>query len=101
MEIIKYIRQKVLSGILNWIEGMKKEEDKWVAVRTVYDPLEAQMIKDVLESGGLDVIIRSSKVTPYPVNVGRMGEVKILVRNRDLHDAELVLKKQLSNDEGL
>jgi hypothetical protein len=56
------------------------------------------MIKDLLESGGIEVIVRSSKVSPYPVNIGRMGEIKILIRNMDQKDAEAVLKK-ISTDE--
>jgi len=77
---------------------MKEGKDKWITIRTVYDPLEAQMIKDLLESGGIEVIVRSSKVSPYPVNIGRMGEIKILIRNMDQKDAEAVLKK-ISTDE--
>jgi hypothetical protein len=57
-----------------------------------YDALEAEMIKDLLESGGIDAEIRSSKVTPYPVNLGKMGEVKILVRESDRTAAEELIK---------
>ena len=55
-------------------------EDKWVELLVTYDLLEAEMIKDLLESGGIEAVIRSAKVSPYPVSVGRMGEVKVLVR---------------------
>jgi len=64
-----------------------------------YDSLEAEMLKDLLESGGIEVVIRSSKVTPYPVNIGRMGEVKIFVREEDLVAAEEILKDTRKNDE--
>jgi hypothetical protein len=50
------------------------------------------MIKDLLESGGITVMIRSAKVSPYPVNVGKMGEVKILVRREDKEAAESVVR---------
>ena len=40
----------------------------------------------------IPVIIRSSKVSPYPVNIGKMGEVKILVREEDKDEAEKVIK---------
>ncbi len=66
--------------------------DTWVTLRTTYDPLEAEMIKDLLESGGIPVVLRSAKVSPYPVNVGRMGEVRILVREGDKEQAEKVLE---------
>jgi len=51
------------------------------------------MIKDLLESGEIPVVIRSAKVSPYPVNVGKIGEVKVLVREEDIEKA-----KELLND---
>jgi len=50
------------------------------------------MVKDILESGGMPVTILSSKVTPYPVNIGRMGEVKVLVMEEDLEKAREVME---------
>ncbi|MEK6672863.1 MAG: DUF2007 domain-containing protein [Nitrospirota bacterium] len=67
-------------------------EEKWVELLKTYDTLEAEMIKDLLESGGIPVIIRSAKVTPYPVNIGMMGEVKILVQEGDRDRAEAAVK---------
>ena len=58
-----------------------------------YDQLEAEMIKDLLESGDIAVVLRSAKVSPYPVNIGKMGEVKVIVRELDKEAAEEVLKK--------
>ncbi len=66
--------------------------DKWVVVFVTYDPLEAEIIRDLLESGGISVVVRSSKVSPYPVNIGKMGEVKILVKQGDKEIAEKVIK---------
>ena len=63
----------------------------WVEVFITYDYFEAEMIKDLLESGGMPVILRSSKVAPYPVNIGRMGEIKILVREEDKDTAKKVI----------
>ncbi len=63
----------------------------WVEVFITYDSIEAEMIKDLLESGGMPVILRSSKVAPYPVNIGRMGEVRILVREEDRDTAKKVI----------
>ncbi len=57
-----------------------------------YDALEAEMIKDLLESGGIEVEIRSAKVTPYPVNIGKMGEVKVFVKEEDITAAEEMMK---------
>jgi hypothetical protein len=37
------------------------------------------------------VVFRSSKVSPYPVNIGKMGEIKILVKAEDRAAAEKVI----------
>jgi hypothetical protein len=66
--------------------------EEWIEILVTYDPLEAEIVKDILESGGIPVILRSSKVTPYPVNIGKMGEIKVMVRNQDKDVAEDVLK---------
>ncbi len=65
--------------------------DEWVVVFVTYDPIEADMIKDLLESGGITVVLRSSKVSPYPVNIGKMGEIKVLVSGEDKETAEKVI----------
>ncbi len=66
-------------------------EDDWVEILITYDSLEAEMIKDLLESGGIDVVLRSSKVSPYPVNIGKIGEIKVLVKKEDRETAERVI----------
>ena len=80
------------ASLIDFHKAMKEMPEKWVVVFTTYDPLEAEIIKDLLESGGIPVIIRSSKVSPYPVNIGKMGEVKILVREEDKETAEKVIR---------
>ncbi|WP_333654895.1 putative signal transducing protein [Dissulfurispira sp.] len=66
--------------------------DEWVVVFVTYDPIEAEIIKDLLESGGIPVVLRSSKVSPYPVNISKMGEIKVLVREEDKETAEKVIE---------
>ncbi len=64
---------------------------EWVEVFITCDSIEAEIIKDLLESGGMPVILKSSKVAPYPVNIGSMGEIKILVREEDKDTAKKVI----------
>ena len=71
--------------------------EEWVELFITYDPLEAEMIKDLLESGGISIVLRSSKVSPFPVNIGRTGEIKILVRGQDREEAEEVIKGEGSD----
>lgn len=66
--------------------------EKWVDILITYDVVEAEIVRDVLESGGIPVVMRSSKVGPYPVNVGKMGEVKLLVREEDWEIAEKAIR---------
>jgi hypothetical protein len=78
-------------------------KDNWVDLLVTYDSLEAEMIKDLLESGEIPVVIRSAKVSPYPVNIGKIGEVKVLVREEDLEKAKELLKdiEKLEQEDGL
>ena len=71
--------------------------DEWVEVLVTSDPLEAEMVKDLLESGGIPVAVRSSKVGPYPVNIGKMGEIRLLVPQADRALAEQVIKGEEDN----
>jgi len=66
--------------------------DEWVEVFVTYDEIEAQIVKDVFESEGITAVTRSMKVSPYPVNIGRMGEVRLLVRADDVEKAKDILK---------
>jgi hypothetical protein len=70
-----------------------KDED-WSVVFVTCDTMEAEIIKDLLESGGIQVVLRSSKVSPYPVNVGKMGEIKILVPDEHKELAEKVISHE-------
>jgi len=67
--------------------------EEWITLLVTCDQLEAEMIKDLLESGNIAVVLRSSKVSPYPVNIGKMGEVKVIVRLIDKEAAEEVLNR--------
>jgi hypothetical protein len=75
--------------------------EQWVEVFVTYDNLEAEIIKDLLESGGVQVVLRSSKVTPYPVNIGRMGEIKVLVKKRDEETAKGVIEQNYNDNPDL
>jgi hypothetical protein len=72
--------------------------EEWVEVFVTYDRIEAEIIKDLLESGEIPVILRSSKVTPFPVNVGKIGEIKVLVRNGDKKAAEKIIEGSITDN---
>ncbi len=72
--------------------------EEFVEVYVTYDSIEAGMLKDMLESGGIAVVLRSAKVSPYPVNIGRMGEIRLLVRRSD-ENAALQLVQELGREQ--
>jgi hypothetical protein len=72
---------------------MMNDDEEWVELLLTYDSLEAEMLKNLLESGGISVVLRSSKVSPYPVNIGKMGEIKIFVKKEDRSAAEQVIRR--------
>lgn len=69
-------------------------DKEWTLVLITGDSTEAEMVKDLLESGGIPVVMRSSKVGPFPVNVGKMGEIKLFVRASDREAAEKVIREE-------
>ncbi len=75
--------------------------DEWVEVLVTYDEVEAQIVKNILEAEGVQVVVNSLKIRPYPVSIGRIGEVRLLVRKDAMEKAKEVLKimKDVSNDE--
>ena len=74
------------------------KDNAWTVIYVTYDSLEAEMIKDLLESGEIPVVLRSSKVSPYPVNVGKIGEIKILVNDEDKEIAERLIKEEIDSE---
>ena len=75
------------------------KDENWSVIFVTYDSIEAEIIKDLLESGGIAVVLRSSKVSPYPVNVGKMGEIKVLVRDEDREIAEKLIREETDPEE--
>jgi len=71
---------------------------EWTEILFTYDEVEAHIVKDVLESENIQVKIDSLKITPYPVSIGRMGEVRVMVKSEDMELARKVLKEiELNN----
>ena len=64
----------------------------WVEFLVTYDETEAQIVKDILDAEDIPVVMNSLKIRPYPVNIGRMGEVRLLVREEDMKKATSILE---------
>lgn len=65
--------------------------NEWSEVLFTYDEVEAEIVKDLLESEGIQVVVQSLKISPYPVSIGRMGEIRLMVRNEDIEKAKDIL----------
>jgi len=77
--------------------------DAWAEILLTHDEVEAQIVKRLLEGEGIEVVIESAKIRPYPVSIGRIGEVKVMVREEELDRAKEILKvmgDQTWRDEG-
>jgi hypothetical protein len=75
-------KQPLTERFMAWLKRfleLTSQEGDFEIVHVTYDPVEAEMLKDMLEGGGIDVVLRSEKLTPFPVNVGKVGEIKLLV----------------------
>jgi len=66
--------------------------NEWQEILFTYDDVEAEIVKDLLESENIQVVVNSMKVSPYPVNIGKMGEIKLLVKKDDLENAEKIIE---------
>ncbi|HDO25530.1 MAG TPA: hypothetical protein ENG95_02645 [Nitrospirae bacterium] len=73
--------------------------NEWVELLVTYDDTEVEIIRNILEAEGIELVVNSLKVRPYPVSIGRMGEVKILVKKKDLNRAKELLNIMKGTDE--
>jgi hypothetical protein len=85
------LKERIRAWFQRFLELTSQEGD-FEEVFVTYDPVEAEMLKDVLEGGGIDVVLRSAKVTPFPVNVGKTGEIQILVPKPDAAEARKLIE---------
>jgi hypothetical protein len=65
-------------------------------VHKVWGPVEAEIIKSYLESNGIICILRGRVVqSVHPFSADGLGEIKILVAERDYHAAQELIKKKV------
>jgi hypothetical protein len=62
--------------------------DKWEVVAEIFGELEAELIRGLLEAGGVEVFLSQEGAgRAYGLNVGSLGKVQVLVPSRDLQSA--------------
>ncbi len=67
-------------------EYERLSENDWVLIYTSFDEFEVEMIKDNLDSAGIEATIFSQKDRNFPVP-GDLSPIKLLVRKSDLQPA--------------
>lgn len=70
----------------DYIKPEEWTEKNWEIVFTTSQEFEAEMIKDNLESAGINSVILSQKDRNYPAP-GDFSVIKLLVRKEDVKDA--------------
>lgn len=90
------------NNITNHIEtcptcGFKLNCSKWVTLTKEYPPNDL-IIESLLKSSGIPVKLTKREVSGFPVTIGPLAEVKILVPDNFLYEAKTMINN-LSNEE--
>ena len=73
----------------------KKENVELKEVHKVWGPAEAEVIKSFLESHGIRCLLRGQVVqSVHPFSTDGLGEIKILVSEKDYPSAKKLLDKK-------
>lgn len=68
------------------------ESPEWMVVYITYNFLEAQIVAGRLESEGIKALVyQEPGANAIGIRIGRMGEIKVLVRADDYDTAEALL----------
>ena len=83
------------TNITNHIEtcpgcGFKLNYSKWVVIAKEYPPND-MVIESLLKSSGIPVKTTKKEVSGFPVAIGPLAEVKILVPDNYLNDAKIII----------
>lgn len=75
--------------------------DKLVEVAVVHNEVEANIIKSLLETAGIDcVLVTQVPHNVYAITIDGLGEIKIKVLDHQLQDAKAVIE-DYENTEGI
>ena len=74
-------------------------ELKWVEIKKIYDPVQAELLRGLLEAQGFDVLLsQEGAAKALGINVGAMGDTQLLVRSEDEEAARKLLQEYGSGD---
>ena len=75
---------------------MPKKEN-WVELLSTTADYEAHLILGLLQANGIPAQSKSYRVSQFPFDIGHIGEIKIMVQEDDLKEAEEILKNSDEN----
>ena len=70
----------------------RTEDFDLVDLYITYNPIEAQVIKDMLDDNEIANFIRGMEVSQFPTNAGNMAQVRIVVESDKLSAAVTVIE---------
>lgn len=79
----------VLGERINFI--MDKFDDGWILFEVVNDETEAHLIFGLLQGEGIKCRMQSMRVPQYPLTVDGLGEIRILVTEKELTEARRIV----------
>ena len=73
----------------------KTEDFELVDLYITYNPMEAQFIKDMLDDNDVACFIRGMEVSQLPMNVGNMGQTRVVVESEKLSAAVALIEEAI------
>jgi len=75
-----------------------REPRQWSEIFSSSDPVETEIVRDLLESSGIEVVADSARISPYLVNIGDMSLTRLLVMDEDTEKANDMLKGMIDEE---
>lgn len=73
----------------------KTEDFELIDLYITYNPMEAQFIKDMLDDNDVACFTRGMEVSQLPMNVGNMGQTRVVVESEKLEEAIALIEKAI------
>lgn len=80
----------------NHTPGRASDDFGVVDVYICYNPVEAQLIRDILADNGIDSFARPLQPSQFPLNVGKHGQIRITVVRENAASARSILQEAIT-----
>ena len=64
-----------------------KPAENWIVVLTTDDESEATIVQGLLETEGVECRVESYRVSQFPVAIGKLGQITVMVQDSDFEKA--------------